>query len=239
MTIKRIQMALAAVLLAALTVYGFAQKPESQTHAEESNIALKRHEARVIKALGLTAKQKSAYDALQAKLDADSAKLATMKSGQVERGMQINAELHAGLKRIFTAAQYTKYMDMWAPTDLSGQDPMASGTPFGGTDEAILGKLKITSTQWAEYREYQKENEVKLQQYRELMKKDPDKGAWFGHELNRWTRSTMRRILGEDKYYEWIRLWDEVMSPYLANGAKRASQARSAGSRSVAGKAGG
>ncbi|MCC7229640.1 MAG: hypothetical protein IT203_04540 [Fimbriimonadaceae bacterium] len=241
--IKKIQVAVSAILLAALAVYSFAQRSTIQTREEDSRVALLRHESRVIQALKLTAKQKADYDDLKASVKAETAKLASMTSGQANRGRQINADYHNGMKRIFTPAQYQKYMDMWAPVDLNaGQAPMASGTPFGGTDELILNYLKVTPSQWNQYRAYQKENEIKLQQYRDLFHQDRTKGAYFGNELNRWTRSEMYRILGEDKYYEWVRLWDQVMSPYIANGAAHAGQTLTAGGsslRPVAGKVGG
>lgn len=244
--IKRLQLAVTAVLLSALAVYGFAQRSERQTREEDSRIALERHDARVIRALSLNAKQKADFDALKAKVKSESGKLAGMANGRVERGQQINSDFHAGMNRIFTAAQYQKYNEMWAPVDLTGgRAPMASGTPFGGQDEVIVAYLKPTSAQWAQYREFLRETEVKLQQYRDLFKQDPNKGAWFGHDLNRWTRSEMHRILGEDKYYEWVRLWDQLMSPYLANGAKHVGSTRAAagrtagGSGTFAGKTGG
>jgi len=242
--IKRIQMAATATLLIAMAVYGWAQyKPvEVGSRESESAIALARHEAAVIKKLGLTAKQKGDYDKLQAWMKAESAKLKDMTSGQVSRGMEINQALHAGLKKIFTAKQYALYMQLWEPTDLSQQDPMASGSPFGGTDEAILNTLGLSSAQWAQYRAYLQENEVKLAQFHALMKTDPIAGSKMGGELNKWTRGTMKRILTEDQYYEWVRKWDEVMSPYLANGSKHANERRSAvggGGRPVAGRVGG
>lgn len=240
--IKRIQMVATATLLIAMAVYGWAQTTsvDPGSRESESAIALARHEAAVIKKLGLTAKQKADYDKLQAWLKAESAKLATMSGGQQARGMEINQELHKGLKRIFTAKQYTLYMRLWEPTDLSQQNPMASGTPFGGTDEAILNTLGLSSAQWAQYRAYQQENEIKLQQFRETMKTDPKAGAKMGTDLNKWTRGTMKKILTEDQYYEWVRKWDEVMSPYIANGSKHAGERRAAvGGGSVAGRAGG
>lgn len=242
---KRIQLALAAILFASLALYGWAQQTRpGLTPAEESRIALERHEAKIIAQLNLTKKQKTDYDKLQAWVKSESAGLATMTSGQVEAGKQINRKMHEGLKSIFTPAQYTKYLHLWEPTPLKFQDPMATGSPFGGTDEAILNELKLTSAQWSQYREFNKELEVKNNEFRELSKTDPKAAGFKGSETNRWIRASMRKILSEDQYYEWIYRWDEVMSPYLANGAKLNGKIRSATGgggevRPIAGKTGG
>lgn len=237
--IKKIQMAFATAMLVAMAVYGWAQATGADPNKGKSelDIALARHEARVVKSLGLNAKQNKEYDELQTWLKNANSNLYGMSNGQVEKGLDINKELHKGLKRIFTPAQYGKYINSWKPADLSlPSDPMASGTPFGGADEAIMNKLKLSPKQWNEYREYQRENEIKLEEFRNVSKSNPTEGAKLGRDLNKWTKSTMRRILSEDQYYEWIRMWFDVMNPNI-----QGSQTHNAptGGRSIAGKAGG
>lgn len=211
--IKRLQLAVSVAMLATLALYGFAQRSPMQTIKEDVDVSLKRHEARVVKALGLTPKQKSDYDKLKAKISSDSAQLASMSSVKEEKGLNININLHTGLKKIFSQAQYKKYMEMWEPVDFSGGvNPMASGSPFGGVDEEILTYLKLSPKQWDEYRAFMKEDRIKLGQFQELAKQEPAKAPKFGSDWNRWSRAEMYRILGEDKYYEWVRHWEDVTS---------------------------
>lgn len=239
---KRIQLALAAILFASLALYGWAQQTKPlESRSEESKIALQRHEAKIIAQLKLNAKQKADYDKLQAWLKSESAKLATMTSGQVEAGKEINRKMHETLKSIFTPAQYNQYMRLWEPSPLKFQDPMANGSPFSGTDEAILNELKLSSAQWAQYREFTKELDIKNAQLHETMKTDPNKAGFMSGDINRWVRGSMKKILTEDQYYEWVYRWDEIMAPYLANGAANSGAVRRAtgGSGSIAGRAGG
>lgn len=237
--IKKIQMAIATAMLVAMAVYGWTQATSADPNKgkNELDIALARHEARVVKSLGLNQKQTREYDELQAWLKNANSNLYNMSSGQVEKGLDINKELHKGLKRIFTSSQYSKYMNSWKPADLGlSSDPMATGTPFGGADEAIMNKLKLSPKQWSQYRAYQQENENKLEEFRAVSKTNPTEGATLGRELNKWTKSTMRRILSEDQYYEWIRMWFDVMNPSI-HGNQTHNAPTSA--PPIAGKAGG
>lgn len=205
---------------------------EPNTRKQSLDSSLEAKEKRIVAQLGLSDEQKQRYLALQDDLHRQTAEMMTLPSGHVERGMEINAFLHKSLRQIFTPEQYAKYMQLWSARATASpsagknanapklEDPMASGTPFGGTDEDILSRIRpgLTAKQWEAYAALRVEmDEMNQEMYRLLREGDTMKAGFMSGDINRANLEGMKKVLKPAQYQQWIDMWDEVMSPYIGN----------------------
>lgn len=266
--LRNILLTLSAGMVVALGAFAISQGGAART---DSGSTVKKqsfddgtasYEAKVIGQLGLSKKQKAQYDALHVKLDAETKKMMAMKSGHVKKGMEINKMLHAGLKKIFTKAQYAKYMKLWGrgadgdavATDtltFKSQGAMGRGTPmpFGAdTEKKILASLGLTEGQEKQIEQLYVEVDLKTKEMKTLIEAGDTMAA--GHkssEINKFLKDGMKRIMTPAQYASYKKQWDAIMAPYLKRDGKAYSPARlmapgrngNGGNTKVAGKAGG
>src|SRR5262245_35573629 len=109
------------------------------------------------------------------------------------------------------------------PIDLS---KIPTGTPgrLSGVEAEILAKIKATPVQILSISNRQDEATRKFNEIQSDYRQDKDTARMLGRQLEvmKWSRAETRKILGDEKYSAYQKLWDEQMKPALDNGKKNA-----------------
>lgn len=79
-------------------------------------------------------------------------------------------------------------------------------------EEEILAKLELSDQQKDQVAEFRAKLAEMDEEFRELSRDgDTSEIAKRGEEINREVRENMQRILTEDQYQKYVRLWDEAL----------------------------
>jgi hypothetical protein len=212
--LRNILLTLSAAMVVALGAFAVSQGGAGAAHSpaqktqEDMNATAKAKEARIVSQLGLTPEQKGDYDDLMAKIDAETAKMMALKSGHMEKGMEINKMLHAGLKKIFKPEQYAKWRNLWnSPErgDVFSEKP-SDGTPFGGHEARILASLNLTAKQKDQIREHYAEMDA-------LVAEIHGRGDICDISVNKRFVEGMQKIMTKEQYASYKKQWDAIMGP--------------------------
>lgn len=220
--IRQSLIAVGAALFVAVAGYGISQaagqgalasksSPNSLDPDERTRL---RYE-KIIESLKLTPKQKADYDKLCAWMKAETVKMKQLGSGAMARGMEMNAEWRAGLKRIFTKAQWEKYVTDAGYSYLLKEEKGAVANPTGhfkNLEEKILSQLGLSVRQKQEIRLLQEELDRENAKLRELWQgTDADAVTRQGVKINKMQNAGMKKILTPEQHAKYKQLWAEAM----------------------------
>jgi hypothetical protein len=258
--------ALAAVMVASLGAFAIGQSNASKPSSYEAAVAASHaKEAGIVAQLKLSAAQKAKYDALQDKLRAETKAMHAMKSGHMERGVEINKMLHTGLKKIFTPTQYAEYKRLWSHGESGGSYARLGHapevvkqnarviedgrSPMGISDDEVLRKVGASDLQIQKVHNLYTELEAGRSELKELWKTGDDDAIWKkSMELNQEFRAKVQKILTPAQYKEYSRIWREALAPAIERGkgikirfvkpGEKTPSATGAGSGQVSGRGG-
>jgi hypothetical protein len=228
-------MALAAAMVASLGAFAIGQANASKPTSYDTAVAAAHaKEARIVAQLKLSAEQKAKYDVLQEKLQAETKAMHAMKSGHMERGVEINQRLHAGLKKIFTPTQYADYNRLWSQGDSGGRfafpgpprDTVKHNATVVGdrspqlvSDDEVLRRSGASELQIEKVHNLYAELEAGRSELKALWQTGDDDAIWKkSMDLNKEFKAGIQKILTPAQYTEYKRIWDELLGPALQRG---------------------
>jgi hypothetical protein len=233
---KHTLIALSAVMVASLGAFALGQSHNQLLASHDSAIAaLNTKEAAIVAKLNLTSKQRTQYKSLTAKMAAETKAMHAAKSGRIEKGIQINQKLHAGLASIFTPEQYRQYKALWggAPSEdygyaALGKAPVVTtqnarvvgqAPAFAKSDDEILQECGASQAQIEKVHNLYQELEVGRMELKALEATGDSDAIWKkASDLNGQFRGGVQKILSPAQYKEYHRIWTEMMGPALARG---------------------
>jgi hypothetical protein len=223
-------------MVASLGAFALGQSHNQLQASHDSAIAaLNKKEAAIVAKLKLTSKQRAEYDALTARIVAETKAMHATKSGHIEKGIQINQSLHTGLAGILTPEQYRQYKALWSGSPTSGNGYARLGSAptvttqnarvvdqapaFAKSDDEILQECGASQAQIEKVHNLYQELEVGRMELKALETTGDSDAIWKkAGDLNLQFRGGVQKILTPAQYKEYRRIWDQMLAPALARG---------------------
>lgn len=188
----------------------------------------------IVNKLNLTDDQYRAYAVVQETMRKGCDEMRKLKSGHMERGAELNRNMHDGLERAFGTLKYATYRRLW----FTGAEASTRGhvTSFGGADERILSEIGISSDQWKAYEDLQTKVDTMDAEIQAAWGAEDHKTVYSkGAALNRFNRDGMKKLLTKPQYEKWTAEWLKFakVTPGAVDAEKRQRDAIRQGDQGV------